>query len=84
MTLLKVFKKVINLIKCLKEPDYNIEDFGKNKKDIVCFMSNMEKIYNKLVRDNIPDIIEKDGENVVYPLLETANYERTLGSNSTI
>ena len=79
-----MFKKVINLIKCLKETDYNIEDFGKNEEDIVCFMSNMEKIYNKLVRDNIPDIIEKDGEKVVYLLLETANYKRTLGSNSTI
>lgn len=78
---MKVFKKVINLIKCTKWPDYNIGDFEKN---IVCFMSNMEKIYNKLVRDNIPKIIEEDGEKVVYLLLKTANYKRTLGSNSTI
>ena len=38
----------------------------------------MEKIYNKLVRDNIPEIIEKDGETAVYRVLETAEYKGAL------
>ena len=56
-----MFKKAINLIKCTKGTDYNIGYLGKNQKNIVCFMGNMEKIYTKLVRDNILEIIEEYG-----------------------
>lgn len=38
----------------------------------------MEKIYNKLVRDNIPDIIEKDGENPVIRVLSDNEYRKEL------
>lgn len=58
---MKVFKKAINLIKCTKGTDYNIGYLGKNQKNIVCFMGNMEKIYTKLVMDNILEIIEEYG-----------------------
>lgn len=38
----------------------------------------MEKIYNKLVRDNIPDIIEKDGEIPVTRILLDSEYRTEL------
>lgn len=38
----------------------------------------MEKIYNKLVRDNIPDIIRDDNETPVTRILTDAEYEREL------
>ena len=38
----------------------------------------MEKIYNKLVRDNIPDIIRSDNEKPVTRILTDAEYEREL------
>ncbi|MEI3530460.1 MAG: nucleoside triphosphate pyrophosphohydrolase [Bacilli bacterium] len=38
----------------------------------------MEKIYNKLVRDNIPDIIKKDGETPVIRILSDDEYKKEL------
>lgn len=38
----------------------------------------MEKIYNKLVRDNIPEIIEADGEIPVYHTLTDSEYWKYL------
>lgn len=38
----------------------------------------MEKIYNKLVRDNIPDIIRDDNETPVTRILIDGEYEREL------
>ena len=38
----------------------------------------MEKIYNKLVRDNIPDIIEKDNEIPVTRILSIDEYRVEL------
>lgn len=38
----------------------------------------MERVYNKLVRDNIPDIIEKKGEQPVIKVLDDANYKLEL------
>lgn len=38
----------------------------------------MEKIYNKLVRDNIPNIIEKDGEIPVTRILSDNEYRIEL------
>ena len=38
----------------------------------------MEKIYNKLVRDNIPDIIRSDNEKPVTRILTDAEYEKEL------
>ena len=34
----------------------------------------MEQIYNKLVRDNIPDIIEANGEKPIYRVLDEQKY----------
>ncbi len=34
----------------------------------------MDKIYNKLVRDNIPDIIEANGEKPIYRILDAKEY----------
>lgn len=38
----------------------------------------MEKIYNKLVRDNISNIIEKDGEIPVIRILSDNEYKKEL------
>lgn len=38
----------------------------------------MEKIYNKLVRDNIPDIIKNNGEIPITKTLDEANYKKEL------
>lgn len=38
----------------------------------------MEKIYNKLVRDNIPKIIESDGEKVIWRVLSSDEYKKAL------
>lgn len=38
----------------------------------------MEKIYNKLVRDNIPDIIKNNGEIPITKTLEEADYKKKL------
>lgn len=36
----------------------------------------MEKIYNKLVRDNIPDIIKNNGEIPITKTLDEADYKK--------
>lgn len=38
----------------------------------------MEKIYNKLVRDNIPDIIKSDGEIPITKTLDQNDYKKEL------
>lgn len=38
----------------------------------------MERIYNKLVRDNIPDIITANGETPVTRILDDAEYKKAL------
>lgn len=38
----------------------------------------MEKVYNKLVRDNIPEIIEKNGETPVTRILSNEEYKSEL------
>ncbi|MBQ6017125.1 MAG: nucleoside triphosphate pyrophosphohydrolase [Clostridiales bacterium] len=38
----------------------------------------MERIYNKLVRDNIPDIIRSKGEMPVTRVLNDADYKKAL------
>ena len=38
----------------------------------------MERIYNKLVRDNIPDIITANGETPVTRILDDAEYIKAL------
>ena len=38
----------------------------------------MERIYNKLVRDNIPDIIKENGEMPVIRLLDDISYKSEL------
>lgn len=38
----------------------------------------MERVYNKLVRDNIPKIIEKDGNTPVMRVLTEEEYRRCL------
>jgi len=38
----------------------------------------MEQIYNKLVRDNIPDIIEKNGETPIIRFLTNTEYKLEL------
>ena len=38
----------------------------------------MEKVYNKLVRDNIPNIIENDGIKVVTRILNNEEYKNEL------
>ena len=38
----------------------------------------MEKVYNKLVRDNIPEIIMNDGEYPVIRVLSDEEYKREL------
>lgn len=37
-----------------------------------------EKNYNKLVRDKIPEIIEKNNEKPIYSLLDKENYMKEL------
>ena len=41
----------------------------------------MEKLYNKLVRDNIPEIIKNNGENPVISILEDNSYKEELEKN---
>lgn len=38
----------------------------------------MEQIYNKLVRDNIPDIIHNNGENPIIRILSNEEYKQEL------
>ena len=38
----------------------------------------MEQIYNKLVRDNIPDKIKSNGENPVISILDNVRYKEEL------
>ena len=38
----------------------------------------MERIYNKLVRDKIPEIIEKNGEKAIISYLDDAEYKKEL------
>ena len=42
----------------------------------------MEKIYNKLVRDKIPKIIENDGETPVVRVLNDNEYKKELEKKS--
>ena len=41
----------------------------------------MEKIYNKLVRDNIPSIIQEDNEIPIIRILSDAEYRQKLYKN---
>lgn len=38
----------------------------------------MERVYNKLVRDKIPNIIEEKGETLVIRILDEENYKKEL------
>ena len=38
----------------------------------------MERVYNKLVRDNIPDIIRSNGETPVTSILNDSDYKKAL------
>lgn len=38
----------------------------------------MEKVYNKLVRDNIPEIIKNNGESPVVSILDDERYKEEL------
>ena len=38
----------------------------------------MEQVYNKLVRDNIPDIIHNNGENPIIRILSNDEYKQEL------
>lgn len=38
----------------------------------------MEKIYNKLVRDKIPEIIKSNGENPIISILDNERYKEEL------
>ena len=38
----------------------------------------MEQVYNKLVRDNIPDIIHSNGENPITRILSNDEYKKEL------
>ena len=38
----------------------------------------MERVYNKLVRDNIPDIIRANGETPVTSILNDSDYKKAL------
>ena len=39
---------------------------------------NMEKVYNKLVRDNIPNIIKSNGEIPIIRILDNDEYKKEL------
>ena len=41
----------------------------------------MERIYNKLVRDNIPSIIEGNGETPITRILNEGEYKKDLKKN---
>lgn len=43
----------------------------------------MEKIYNKLVRDNIPNIIKENGETPFIKVLDEISYKKELEKNYT-
>ena len=38
----------------------------------------MEEIYNKLVRDKIPNIIKENGENPIFKILSEEEYKKEL------
>lgn len=41
----------------------------------------MERIYNKLIRDNIPQIIEDKGETPIIRTLDDVEYKKELEKN---
>ena len=41
----------------------------------------MEIVYNKLVRDNIPNIIKENGETPVVKILDEIEYKKELEKN---
>ena len=43
----------------------------------------MERIYNKLVRDNIPKIIEEKNETPIIRILNDAEYKEVLEANES-
>lgn len=49
-----------------------------NMKNIEEMNIIMERIYNKLVRDNIPNIIKSKGETPIIKILDDATYKREL------
>ena len=44
----------------------------------------MERIYNKLVRDNIPSIIEGNGETPITRILNEEEYNKLISKNMEI
>ena len=44
----------------------------------------MEKVYNKLVRDNIPNIIKSNGEIPIIRILDNDEYKKELENAKTI
>lgn len=39
---------------------------------------SMDKVYEKLVRDNIPDIIKESGKECIFEIMDDEEYEREL------
>lgn len=54
-----------------------------NAKKVVIWRKYMEKVYNKLVRDNIPEIIEHNGGTPVYRILSEEEYWEYLLKKDT-
>ena len=54
-----------------------------NVKKVVIWRKYMEKVYNKLVRDNIPEIIEHNGGTPVYRILSEEEYWEYLLKKDT-